>query len=197
MFPELSEFFISIFDFMNQYGFIIVFVFAVMHPMFELPASVLNLTLSISILGIGFGFVFVIFGNVIGLLLLYVLSNTVHQKTNNYLYKKRVSSKILLWIKNTSMIKHAIVIGAPLIPTYPIKIGVAFSDITFKKYIYTMGLAYTILYIGNSLIYFGIFGLITDVIPVHLAVFLLFLFALFVYFGNKLFKKEELKNALK
>ena len=138
MFPELSEFFISIFDFMNQYGFIIVFVFAVMHPMFELPASVLNLTLSISILGIGFGFVFVIFGNVIGLLLLYVLSNTVHQKTNNYLYKKRVSSKILLWIKNTGMIKHAIVIGAPLIPTYPIKIGVAFSDITLKKYIYTI-----------------------------------------------------------
>lgn len=177
--------------FLQGWGFIIVIVFGIMHPVFENPFALFNLSLAIALLGAPIGYAVVFVSNVIGILVLYVLATKFNEKSNDILFKKKVSKSTLDWVKNTPLWKHIVVIGVPAIPTYPIKIAVPLSKVGFQKYMVTLVGAYIFLFIGNTLIYYGIAGLITNIIPNYVAILLLVLLILYIYFGKHLFNKEE------
>jgi len=181
--------------FLGNYGFIIVIVFGVMHPLFENPLSLLNLALAFAILGIPFGFLVVFSSNIVGILLLYYFALRFNEKSNNVLFKNKVSEKGLNWIKTTATWRHILVIGVPMLPTYPIKIAVPLSKVGFRKYMITLVGAYIFLYIGNFLIYFGILGFITDNIPNYVSFILLLGFVIYIYFGSSFFKTNEIYEA--
>ncbi|MBU1020230.1 MAG: hypothetical protein KJ847_03375 [Firmicutes bacterium] len=184
----------SLLLFLGKYGFLIVIVFGILHPLFENPLSLFNLALAISLLGIPLGYILVFSSNVVGILLLYYFATKFNQKSDDVLFRKKVSQKLLVWIKETSIWKHIIVIGVPLIPTYPIKLAVPLSNIGFKKYFITLIGAYIFLFFGNTLMYFGVLGFISNTIPNYISFILLSLFIVYLYFGNSLFKKEKLSK---
>jgi len=176
--------------FLGNYGFIIVIVFGIMHPLFENPLSLLNLVIAFALLGIPLGFLVVFSSNLIGIVLLYYFALRFNEKSNNILFRKKISEKVLNWVKTTDTWRHILVIGVPMIPTYPVKIAVPLSKVGFKKYLITLIGAYVFLYFGNFLIYFGIVGLITDNIPNYISFILLLTFVIYVYFGKSMFKKK-------
>ena len=179
--------------FLQGWGFIIVIVFGIAHPIFENPLSLFNLTLAITLLGLPLGYIVVFVSNLIGIIILYVLATKFNEKSNDFLFKKKVSKSALDWIRSTPLWKHIVVIGVPMIPTYPIKLAVPLSKVGFKKYMITLVGAYLFLFFGNSLIYFGIAGLISSIIPNYVSIILLVLLVLYIYFGKYLFQKGDAK----
>ncbi|MFK5883180.1 MAG: VTT domain-containing protein [Candidatus Izemoplasma sp.] len=182
--------------FLGDYGFIIILLFGIIHPLTENPLSLFTLTLSISILGLFWGYVILFAANMIGVVMLFFLAEKFNHSTNGFLFKRRASEKVLNWIRTTETWRHIIVIGVPFIPTYPIKLAVPLSKVSFKKYMVTLGGAYVFLFFGNSLLYFGILGFITNNIPSYISLAMLLVFALFVYFGIDFFKKNIEENQI-
>jgi len=178
--------------FLGNYGIIIIIIFGVMHPIFENPLSLLNMALAFSILGIPLGLLVIFSANLVGIVLLYYLALKFNEKSNNVLFRKKISEKVLKWIQNTDTWRHILVIGVPMVPTYPIKIAVPLSKVGFKKYLITLVGAYLFLYFGNFLIYFGILGFITENIPNYISFILLSIFVVYVYFGSSFFKTNEI-----
>lgn len=184
----------SILLFLGNYGFIIVIVFGIAHPIFENPLSLFTLTLSITLLGVGYGYLLLALSNLIGIIILFYLAEKFNKSTNGFLAKRKTSDKMLNWIKNAPTWRHVFVIGVPFIPTYPIKLAVPLSGVGFKKYMVTISGAYLFLFFGNSLIYFGVLGFISSVIPSYISISLLVIFVLFVYFGIDFFKNNIEKD---
>ena len=180
--------------FLGSYGFIIVIIFGIIHPILENPLSLFNLALAISLLGIGLGYIVVFLSNLIGIVILYILVDKFKKRSSGVLFKKDVAEKVLTWIRNTDTWRHIIVIGVPMIPTYPIKVAVPMSGVGFKKYMITLVGAYLFLFFGNTLIYFGMLGIITNNIPNYISFILLFGFVIYIYFGHRIFYKDKLDN---
>lgn len=180
--------------FLGNYGFIIVIIFGIIHPIIENPLSLFNLALAITLLGIGLGYIVVFVSNVVGILILYFLVNKLKERSNGYLSKKKVADKVFTWIRDTDTWRHIIVIGVPMIPTYPIKVAVPLSGVGFRKYMITLVGAYLFLFFGNTLIYFGITGIITNNIPNYVSFILLLTFVFYVYFGHRIFYKDKLNK---
>ena len=189
---DYIQFIDNLLTLLGNYGFLLVIFFGILHPLTENPWSLVTMTLSISLLGIYFGYALLFASNVIGILLLYVIVCSINKRTNYFFRRKKISQKVLTWINNTESWRHIIVIGLPLIPTYPIKISLPFSNMSFKRFFLTLLDSYLFLYIANSLIYFGILGFITNNIPNYVSFILLLLFALYIYFGKYLKKKWSL-----
>lgn len=181
-------------DVLQNWGFIIVIVFAIVHPLLENPLHLFNYSLAIALMGVPIGLSVVFISNIIGILLLFYFTRMVNEKSNNFLKRKKVSAKILKWIEETPLWKHIFVIGVPMIPTYPVKLGVPLSGIPFKKYMITLVGAYLFLFLGNTLIYYGVLGFITDQIPTWLSFTLLLLLVLYIYFGKQVFNKGEVQE---
>jgi hypothetical protein len=148
-FASLEQFANSALDFLGVYGFLIVIIFGVVHPLIENPLSLFNLTLAIAILGIPLGYLVVFLSNLVGIVLLYLIAIKFNKKTDNYLFKKKISNKALMWIRETPTWKHIVVIGVPMIPTYPIKLAVPFTE-NIPNYVSFILLTILVLYI-----YFG------------------------------------------
>jgi len=189
---DLSLFVDEVILFLGNYGFVIVILFGIAHPILENPLALFNLTLAIALLGTAVGYIVVFVSNLIGILILYYLVMKVKNHKNKIFLKKNVPNKILEWARTTETWKHIVVIGVPLIPTYPIKIAVPLSGVGFKKYMLTIVGAYIFLFFGNTLIYYGVLGIVTDNIPNYVSFLLLLLFVIYVYFGNRIFYKEKL-----
>jgi uncharacterized membrane protein YdjX (TVP38/TMEM64 family) len=190
---NIEEFAYYLLDVLQHWGFVLVIVFAIMHPLFENPLALFNLTLGIAILGIPLAYGLIFVSNVIGIMILWLLANKANKKTDYFLLKKQVSKKALDWIKETPLWKHIIVIGVPMIPTYPIKVAVPLSGVTFKEYMVTLVGAYVFLFLGNTLLYFGVFGVFLEGIHPIVSFVLLLTLVLYIYFGNKLFKGKKSK----
>lgn len=178
--------------FLGNYGFIIVIVFGIAHPILENPLSLFNLALAITLLGTGLGYIVVFVSNIIGILILYFLVMKFRDKYQEAIEEKKMADKALMWIKNTAIWRHIIVIGVPMVPTYPIKVAVPLSGVGFKKYMITLVGAYLFLFFGNTLIYYGVLGIVTDNIPNYVSFILLSLFVVYIYFGHRIFYKEKL-----
>ena len=80
--------------FLNDWGFIIVIVFGVMHPLIENPLHLFNMSLAIAILGIPVGYMVVFLSNVVGILVLFYLTRMANEKSNNFLQRRKVSKKV-------------------------------------------------------------------------------------------------------
>lgn len=186
---DLSILLEDILLFLGNYGFIIVIVFGVLHPIFDAPWSFLTLTLSFTLLGVPLGLSLLVLSNIFGITLLYIIMNRIDARSNQYLYKKKISGAVLKWLETTPLWKHVIVIGVPMVPTFFIKMAFPFTKLSFKKYFYTVLLAYLFLYSIYSLVYFGILSFLTENVPNYVGTILIALFVLILYFGKAIYQK--------
>lgn len=174
---------------LGNYGFIIVILFGILHPIIDNPWSFLTMSLSFTLLGIPFGFLLLLISNIIGILLLYLITKKIDNTSNHYLYDKKVSGSVLKWLESTPLWKHVLVIGVPLVPTFFLKIAFPFTTLSFKKYFITVLLSYLFLYSIYSMVYFGVLTFLTDNIPNYIGVILVSLFIAILYFGKDVYKR--------
>jgi len=193
---DISILFDELMLFLGNYGFIIVIVFGMLHPIIDNPWSFFTMSLSITILGIPLGYSVLLISNIIGIILVFIILKRIDRQSDNYLYKKKISGKILKWLETTEMWRHIVVIGLPLVPTFFLKLAFPFTKVSFKKYFITVFSAYVFLYSIYSLVYFGVLSFLTDNIPNYVGVILLLLFSVVIYFSktikHKLLGGDEL-----
>lgn len=175
--------------FLGNYGFVIVIIFGLIHPIIDNPWAFFTMTLSFSILGIPLGFSLLIISNIIGIILLYLILKRIDNKMDHYLYTKKISGSVLKWLETTPIWKHIIVIGMPLVPTFFLKIAFPFTNLSFRKYFITLLGAYIFLYAIYSLVYFGFISFLTDSIPQYIGIILILLFTIIIYFGRNIIHK--------
>lgn len=178
--------------YLGTFGFVMIVVLGILHPITSNPWSFLTLSLSISVLGIGWGYTVLFISNVIGIFVLYALVHLIRRKSHDYFHKKKYSKKALEWVKETPSWKHMIVIGMPMVPTFIIKLAIPFTSISFKEYFITLLGSYLVLFFGNTLMYFGITSLISDTIPDYVSYIILVLFVLYIYFGKQIRDKWQI-----
>lgn len=152
------------------------------------------MSLALTFLGIPLGYGILLLGNILGILLLYGMIHGLRHLSHDALLHKKVSQTILQWINNTVTWRHIIVIGMPSVPTYPIKIALPLSSMTFVKYFRTLLGSYLFLYAANSLLYFGLLSTVTEAIPRFVGVALLILFALLIYFGKSIWPFGQIQH---
>ncbi len=186
---DINFIFEEILQFLGNYGFIIVIVFGLLHPIIDNPWAFFTMSLSFTILGFPLGIIILLTSNIIGIILLFILIKRIDNKTEHYLYQKKISGKVLKWLETTPLWKHVIVIGLPLVPTFFLKIAFPFTTISFKKYFLTILSAYIFLYTIYSLVYFGVLTFLTDNVPQYIGVILIVLFTIIIYFGKQISTK--------
>lgn len=186
---NIPEIFDQLIAYAEQYGFWIILLLAILHPLTENPWSFLTMSLALTILGIPLGYGTIFLGNIIGIVTLYAIMHGFNRSTNYFVLQQKTSKKVFDWIKNADTWRHIIVIGMPMIPTYPIKIALPLSGIGFIKYFWTLIGSYVFLYSAYTLLYFGLIGFITEAIPNSIAIISLSAFALYIYFGKTLREK--------
>ena len=87
---DLSLFVDEVILFLGNYGFVIVILFGIAHPILENPLALFNLTLAIALLGTAVGYIVVFVSNLIGILILYYLVMKVKNHKNKIFLKKNV-----------------------------------------------------------------------------------------------------------
>ena len=186
---DLNLIFDEMILFLGSYGFIIVIVFGILHPIIDNPWSFFTMSLSITLLGIPLGYSILIISNIVGIILVYLVLKRIDKRTDKYLYNKKVSGKALKWLETTETWRHVIVIGLPLLPTFFLKLAFPFTKLSFKKYFTTVLGSYVFLYSIYSLVYFGALSFLTENIPNYVGVILLLLFAVLIYFSKVIKQK--------
>lgn len=188
-FTSFEAFVESMIIILDQYAFILVILFAFIHPLFEGPLALFTLSLGIILLGPVIAFPLIFAFNILGSMLLFYLLKKVDKFSNYYLHRKKVSNDVLDWLQRTKKWKHVFVLGVPIIPTYPVKIGYLLSEPKFKEGMITMIFAYLFLFFGNTLIYYGVLTFLESGTSRVISIIILLVLVLFVYFGNDIFKK--------
>jgi hypothetical protein len=174
---------ISLFLMNYQFYFILlILILSIFHPILEAPTSIILVTFLALIVGSPFTAIMILVPfNVIGFYLFYLL---VHDAKKRYFYllpKQDVINKALIWIDLQPQWKHIIVIGLPLLYTYPLRIGWTLKQKKIIPYLGRMMLIYGVMYIGNIALYYGGFLASTSLPTTILFVVGLALFAILIY----------------
>lgn len=178
----------------DDYALWLILLFGIAHPLTENPWSFLTMSLALTFLGIPLGYGILLLGNVIGIVLLYVIIHGLRYLSQDALLDKKISLTVLTWINRTDTWRHIIVIGMPSVPTYPIKIALPLSNMTFYKYFTTLLGSYVFLYAANSVLYYGLLGSIIAVIPRYVGITLLIVFAILIYFGKSVWPFGQIQH---
>ncbi len=179
-------------EFLDYYGYILVILFGMIHPFIGFPPHMLILTASIALYGFVRGYLFLLLGNVIGIVLFYVFVVYLKKMRKTNIKQDSLIDKISVWLREEPTWKHLVVLGLPLIPTHPIKYALPLSGVSFQKHMKIFIGGYLLLFVCDSLVYFGTLSFITDLIPTHIGVILITIFVIVIYFGKYIFKKQEL-----
>jgi hypothetical protein len=170
---------------------VIIFVLSIIHPMISQPWSLLSVTVASIWFGIPTALIILWSGYLLGMLLYYVLIRALNHK---YHFKKNPKFKhAIQWLDDTPGFQHAISLGAPLIPTYVIKMMMPLSEKSFLNYMSVMVGAYVILTISNVLLYYGIFveALLGPRSWITFLILTLFITGMYVYS----YQKKRIKQA--
>lgn len=187
---SLPEFIISL----GLWGYLTLCIFAVLHPMIEAPAALILMTLmtlythsvfqSIMILSI-FHF--------IGFLLIFFL---VHRLNLLSLFKNKQRysfPKVKAWYDSKKEWQHIFVMGLPLIYTYPLRFYWTLKTKSLLPFLFKMTIIYTIMYLGNLLMYYGYFFILERFVTNEGLLLGMIFFAFIIYrFGTYTFKKTTL-----
>lgn len=152
---------------LGSIGMLIVLLLALLHPTLEGPAAILLLT----ILTIFFGDVWVASGVLwiaytVGFTFFYYVIHWLHQKTNKVVERFTPTKKAIEWVRRQPTWKHILVIGMPLVYTYPLRIAFTIQHQKFYPFFWQTFLQYGVLTVGNLLLYFGIMQLIFFDLPI-------------------------------
>ena len=163
-------------------GVLLIFVLSILHPTVEGPAALLLLTiLTILIDSIWFASLILLVGFSIGFSLFYVLVHYLHQKNNSQLERFIPTKKAIEWVKQQPTWKHIIVIGMPLVYTYPLRIAFTIQHKRFLPFWWETFLQYAFLTIGNLLLYFGVIEFLFWDIPIWGISLILILLSISIY----------------
>ncbi len=163
-------------------GVLLIFVLSILHPTVEGPAALLLLTiLTILIDSIWLASLILLVGFSIGFSLFYVLVHYLHQKNNSQLERFIPTKKAIEWVKQQPTWKHIIVIGMPLVYTYPLRIAFTIQHKRFLPFWWETFLQYAFLTIGNLLLYFGVIEFIFWDIPLWGISLILILLSISIY----------------
>jgi uncharacterized membrane protein YdjX (TVP38/TMEM64 family) len=133
----------------------IIFVLSIIHPMISQPWSLMTVTVASLWFGIPLALLMLWSGYILGMVFYYLIIRKIDRK---YHFKKHSKfQKAIKWLDETPGYQHAISLGAPLVPTYLIKMMMPLSEKSFKSYMGVMIGAYVILTVSNVLLYYGIF----------------------------------------
>ncbi|MEY3609565.1 MAG: hypothetical protein RLZZ264_86 [Bacillota bacterium] len=148
-------------------GVFMVFVLAVLHPTLEGPAAILLLTiLTIFLKNVWLASALLWLAYTIGFSFFYILIHWLHKKTNQMVEKYSPTKKAIEWVRRQPTWKHILVIGMPLVYTYPLRIAFTIQHQKFYPFFWQTFLQYGVLTVGNLLIYFGIMQLIFFNLPI-------------------------------
>ena len=163
-------------------GVLLIFVLSILHPTVEGPPALLLLTiLTILIDSIWLASLILLVGFSIGFSLFYVLVHYLHQKNNSQLERFIPTKKAIEWVKQQPTWKHIIVIGMPLVYTYPLRIAFTIQHKRFLPFWWETFLQYAFLTIGNLLLYFGVIEFIFWDIPLWGISLILILLSISIY----------------
>jgi hypothetical protein len=163
-------------------GVFLIFVLSILHPTVEGPAALLLLTiLTILIDSIWLASLILLVGFSIGFSLFYVLVHYLHQKNNSQLERFIPTKKAIEWVKQQPTWKHIIVIGMPLVYTYPLRIAFTIQHKRFVPFWKETFLQYSFLTIANLLLYFGVIEFIFWDIPLWGISLILILLSISIY----------------
>jgi uncharacterized membrane protein YdjX (TVP38/TMEM64 family) len=163
-------------------GVLLIFVLSILHPTVEGPAALLLLTiLTILIDSIWLASLILLVGFSIGFSLFYVLVHYLHQKNNSQLERFTPTKKAIEWVKQQPTWKHIIVIGMPLVYTYPLRIAFTIQHKKFLPFWWETFLQYAFLTVGNLLLYFGVIEFIFWDLPLWGISLILILVSISIY----------------
>jgi hypothetical protein len=163
-------------------GVLLIFVLSILHPTVEGPAALLLLTiLTILIDSIWLASLILLVGFSIGFSFFYVLVHYLHQKNNSQLERFIPTKKAIEWVKQQPTWKHIIVIGMPLVYTYPLRIAFTIQHKRFVPFWKETFLQYSFLTIANLLLYFGVIEFIFWDIPLWGISLILILLSISIY----------------
>jgi hypothetical protein len=167
---------------LGMIGIVVVFLLAVLHPTVEGPAALFLLTvLTILVESVWFASLILLIGFSIGFSFFYYLVHYLHLKNNAQLERFTPTKKALAWVKQQPTWKHILVIGMPLVYTYPLRIAFTIQHKTFLPFWKETLLQYSFLTIANLFLYFGIIEFIFLDLPLEIISILLFMIAIGIY----------------
>jgi hypothetical protein len=174
---------ISLFLIDHQFYFVmIILILCIFHPILEAPTSIILVTFLALIVGSPLTAILILLPfNLIGFYLFYLLIHDVKKRYFYLLPKQAMIDKALLWIEKQPQWKHIIVIGLPLLYTYPLRIGWTIKQTKIIPYLGKMMLIYGVMYVGNIALYYGGFLASTSILTTILFGVGLLLFAIFIY----------------
>lgn len=163
-------------------GVLLIFVLSILHPTVEGPAALFLLTiLTILINSIWLASLILLVGFSIGFSLFYVLVHYLHQRNNSPLERFTPTKKAIQWVQQQPTWKHIIVIGMPLVYTYPLRIAFTIQHKRFVPFWKETFLQYSFLTIANLLLYFGVIEFIFWDIPLWGISLILILVSISIY----------------
>ena len=167
---------------LGSIGIVIVLVLALLHPTLEGPAAILLLTiLTIFLNNVWLASSLLWIAYTIGFCLFYLLVHWLHQKSNRLVERYTPTKKAIDWVKSQPTWKHIVVIGMPLVYTYPLRIAFTIRHQKFFPFFWQTFLQYGVLTIGNLLIYFGVMQLIFFDLPIWIISVVLAILSIGIY----------------
>jgi hypothetical protein len=163
-------------------GIFIILGLAFFHPTLEAPAAILLLTsLTILMDSVWVASFLLLIAFTLGFSVFYWLVHILDRRSQYWLHKVPLTKKALLWLDAQPVWKHVVIIGMPLVYTYPLRVAFTLNHKNFWRYFFlTLG-QYLVLTLGNLLIYFGMMQLIFFQAPWWVITLILFVIALLIY----------------
>ena len=173
-------------------GLVILLILAFFHVTLEGPLALFLLATTTLLLdSFGWALVILLLVHWAGLPLFYLLVHHFHEPSHQLIDRVHVTRQILEWVDHQHRWQHMVVIGLPFIITYPLKLAFTLRTTSFKDYMVTLMGSYVILYLGHSLIYWGILSLLTTQYPWWVGVLASLGVVILIYWGRHLIPSSK------
>jgi hypothetical protein len=185
---SLPEFFLSF----GIWGYMFLCLLAILHPVIEAPAALILMTVMTLYTNSVFESIFVLsLFHFIGFLFIYWL---IHKGNSLSFFEKmkRFSfPKVKAWYDSKREWQHIFVMGLPLIYTYPLRVYWTLKTKSLPSFLVKMIAIYTLMYLGNLMMYWGYFFVLEKVIT-NQGILILFIFIAFIVyrFGSHTLRKS-------
>jgi hypothetical protein len=168
------------------WGIAFILLLTFFHPTFEAPAAILLLTLlSVLLQSVWWATLLMLIAFTLGFLWFYWLVHALHKRSGFALNRFKISQQALKWVNAQPTWKHILVIGMPLIYTYPLRVAFTLNHRNLKDYALQTFAQYVVLSIGNLVLYFGLIQIIFLNAPWWVPSFVLTGFGILIYLIRK------------
>jgi len=138
-------------------GVFLLIGLTLLHPIFEFPAALFIMTLLAVLLGSPWLAVFVMVPvHSLGMVIYYYLVHWFNNKTSHVVFRFKPTTIALRWIETQPRWKHILVMGLPLVYTYPLRLGFTALETKLNRYLVAVIGMELVLFIGNLILYYSL-----------------------------------------